>query len=111
MTRSTVPCDASPPAPNRVKAILGACSGNLVEWYDFFIYAYTAIYFAAAFFPKGDTTTQLLATAGVFAVGFFMRPGLLEVAAAFKWLLPSQQVKAALKEQQQRLFSRKDLHQ
>ncbi|MHA6195738.1 MFS family transporter [Pseudomonas wadenswilerensis] len=58
----------------RVKAILGACSGNLVEWYDFFIYAYTAIYFAAAFFPKGDTTTQLLATAGVFAVGFFMRP-------------------------------------
>ncbi|NER61861.1 MFS transporter [Pseudomonas sp. MAFF212428] len=74
MTRSTAPCDASPPAPNRVKAILGACSGNLVEWYDFFIYAYTAIYFAAAFFPKGDTTTQLLATAGVFAVGFFMRP-------------------------------------
>ena len=62
------------PQPNRVKAILGACSGNLVEWYDFFIYAYTAIYFAAAFFPKGDTTTQLLATAGVFAVGFFMRP-------------------------------------
>lgn len=37
------------PHPNRVKAILGACSGNLVEWYDFFIYAYTAIYFAAAF--------------------------------------------------------------
>ncbi|MBL0845934.1 MFS transporter [Pseudomonas mediterranea] len=61
-------------APNRVKAIMGACSGNLVEWYDFFIYAYTAIYFAAAFFPKGDTTSQLLATAGIFAVGFFMRP-------------------------------------
>ncbi|MBV6286964.1 MFS family transporter [Pseudomonas aegrilactucae] len=75
MNRSSVPCDAvSAPPPNRVKAILGACSGNLVEWYDFFIYAYTAIYFAAAFFPKGDTTTQLLATAGVFAVGFFMRP-------------------------------------
>lgn len=53
---------------------MGACSGNLVEWYDFFIYAYTAIYFAASFFPKGDTTSQLLATAGVFAVGFFMRP-------------------------------------
>lgn len=69
---SVVPDPASP--PNRVKAIMGACSGNLVEWYDFFIYAYTAIYFAAAFFPKGDTTSQLLATAGVFAVGFFMRP-------------------------------------
>ncbi|WP_459747058.1 MFS family transporter [Pseudomonas sp. 3A(2025)] len=62
------------PPPNRIRAIMGACSGNLVEWYDFFVYAYTAIYFAASFFPKGDTTTQLLATAGVFAVGFFMRP-------------------------------------
>ncbi|WP_276534035.1 MFS family transporter [Pseudomonas kermanshahensis] len=66
--------DAPARQPNRVRAIMGACSGNLVEWYDFFIYAYTAIYFAASFFPKGDTTTQLLATAGVFAVGFFMRP-------------------------------------
>jgi len=66
--------DAPARHPNRVRAIMGACSGNLVEWYDFFIYAYTAIYFAASFFPKGDTTTQLLATAGVFAVGFFMRP-------------------------------------
>ncbi|MCF5392862.1 MFS transporter [Pseudomonas syringae] len=66
--------DSAVRQPNRVRAIMGACSGNLVEWYDFFIYAYTAIYFAASFFPKGDTTTQLLATAGVFAVGFFMRP-------------------------------------
>ena len=48
-------------------------------------------------------TEGLLVVSG--QVGFFMRPGLLEVAAAFKWLLPSQQVKAALKEQQQRLFS------
>lgn len=61
-------------SPSRARSILGACSGNLVEWYDFFIYAYTSIYFASAFFPKGDQTSQLLATAGVFAVGFFMRP-------------------------------------
>ncbi|WP_050783446.1 MFS family transporter [Methylobacterium nodulans] len=54
--------------------MLGACAGNLVEWYDFFVYAYASIYFAGAFFPKGDQTSQLLATAGVFAVGFFMRP-------------------------------------
>ena len=57
-----------------VKGLVGACAGNLVEWYDFFVYAYTAIYFSAAFFPAGDQTSQLLATAGVFAVGFFMRP-------------------------------------
>ncbi|MCT4712763.1 MFS transporter [Enterobacteriaceae bacterium H11S18] len=58
----------------RVKSILSACAGNLVEWYDFFIYAYTSIYFAALFFPDGNQTTQLMATAGIFAVGFFMRP-------------------------------------
>jgi len=58
----------------RVRSILGACSGNLVEWYDFFIYAYTSIYFASQFFPSGNQTSQLMATAGIFAVGFFMRP-------------------------------------
>jgi len=53
---------------------VGASSGNLVEWYDFYAYAFTSIYFASAFFPSGDPTSQLLATAGIFAVGFFMRP-------------------------------------
>src|SRR5437016_10489218 len=59
---------------SRIKAIVAASSGNLVEWYDFYAYAFTSIYFAAAFFPQGDRTSQLLATAGIFAVGFFMRP-------------------------------------
>src|SRR5215471_9515476 len=58
----------------RIIAIVGASSGNLVEWYDFYAYAFTSIYFASAFFPSGDPTSQLLATAGIFAVGFFMRP-------------------------------------
>jgi MHS family alpha-ketoglutarate permease-like MFS transporter len=58
----------------RIIAIVGASSGNLVEWYDFYAYAFTSIYFASAFFPSGDMTSQLLATAGIFAVGFFMRP-------------------------------------
>src|SRR5271166_1974620 len=58
----------------RIRAIIGASSGNLVEWYDFYAYAFTSIYFASAFFPSGDATSQLLATAGIFAVGFFMRP-------------------------------------
>src|SRR3954464_7883896 len=58
----------------RITAIVAASSGNLVEWYDFYAYAFTSIYFAAAFFPSGDATSQLLATAGIFAVGFFMRP-------------------------------------
>src|SRR6201987_5982317 len=58
----------------RIIAIIGASSGNLVEWYDFYAYAFTSIYFASAFFPTGDPTSQLLGTAGIFAVGFFMRP-------------------------------------
>ena len=38
----------------RIVAIVGASSGNLVEWYDFYAYAFTSIYFASAFFPSGD---------------------------------------------------------
>jgi MFS family permease len=58
----------------RVWAIVGGSSGNLVEWYDFYVYAATALYFAPNFFPSGDRTSQLLSTAAVFAVGFLMRP-------------------------------------
>src|SRR5215831_12515984 len=58
----------------RIIAIVGASSGNLVEWYDFYAYSFTALYFAGNFFPAGDRTTQLLNTAGIFAAGFFMRP-------------------------------------
>src|SRR5690349_16880704 len=58
----------------RIFAIVGSSSGNLVEWYDFYCYAFFALYFAPAFFPSGDATSQLLQTAGIFAVGFFMRP-------------------------------------
>ncbi len=58
----------------RIKAILVGSSGNLVEWYDFYVYAAFSLYFAKAFFPDGDQTAQLLSTAAIFAVGFLMRP-------------------------------------
>jgi MHS family alpha-ketoglutarate permease-like MFS transporter len=58
----------------RIWAIVGGSSGNLVEWYDFYVYSFTALYFASEFFPAGDQTTQLLNAAGVFAAGFLMRP-------------------------------------
>jgi metabolite-proton symporter len=58
----------------RVRAIVAGSSGNLVEWYDFYCYSFTAIYFAGQFFPKGDQTSQLLNAAGIFAAGFLMRP-------------------------------------
>lgn len=58
----------------RLTAIIGGSAGNLVEWYDWYAYSVLSIYFAPVFFPKGDTTAQLLNTAAIFAVGFLMRP-------------------------------------
>ncbi|MFF4212823.1 MFS transporter [Streptomyces sp. NPDC001796] len=56
------------------KKIWIGSAGNMVEWYDWFVYASFATYFAGAFFPDDNPTAQLMNTAGIFAVGFFMRP-------------------------------------
>lgn len=58
----------------RLAAIATGSAGNLIEWFDFYIYAFTALYFAASFFPEGDRTAQLLNVAGIYAVGFLIRP-------------------------------------
>lgn len=58
----------------RLKDIIGGSIGNLVEWYDWYAYSAFALYFSSVFFPKDDATAQLLNTAGIFAVGFLMRP-------------------------------------
>lgn len=58
----------------RIKAIVGGSIGNLVEWYDWYAYAAFSIYFSSSFFPGSSLTAQLLNTAGIFAVGFLMRP-------------------------------------
>jgi len=73
--------DTAKPSPSpalthrdRLKAILGGSTGNLVEWYDWYAYAALTLYFAPHFFPTNDSTAQLLGAAAVFAVGFLMRP-------------------------------------
>ncbi|UHC16798.1 metabolite/H+ symporter [Methylobacterium currus] len=71
---STNPTIAAYDNKARIKAIIGSSSGNLVEWYDFYAYAFTAIYFKDVFFPGSDPTVQLINTAAVFAIGFLMRP-------------------------------------
>lgn len=58
----------------RLRSIFSGSVGNLVEWYDWYVYAAFSLYFAKAFFPQGDRTAQLLNAAAVFAVGFLMRP-------------------------------------
>ena len=59
---------------NPIKSIVAASAGNLVEWFDFYVYAFTALYFSSAFFPGGNPTAQLMKTSGVYALGFFARP-------------------------------------
>src|SRR3990167_1364403 len=61
-------------ARQRVRAILGGSAGNLVEWYDWFVYSAFAVYFSNHFFPGGEERGGLLKTMAVFAVGFFARP-------------------------------------
>jgi len=58
----------------RLTAIFGGSMGNLVEWYDWYAYSAFALYFSPSFFPAGDSTAQLMNTAGIFAIGFLMRP-------------------------------------
>ncbi|MBX3203625.1 MAG: MFS transporter [Labilithrix sp.] len=54
--------------------MLAGSAGNLVEWYDWYVYSAFSLYFAPIFFPSGDRTSELLSAAAVFAVGFVMRP-------------------------------------
>ena len=58
----------------RARAAVAGSVGNLIEWYDFYAYAYTALYFASAFFPAGDRTAQLINVAAIYAAGFLIRP-------------------------------------
>jgi len=58
----------------RLRSIIGGALGNLVEWYDWYVYSAFALYFSSSFFPDSDQTLQLLQAAGIFALGFIMRP-------------------------------------
>jgi MHS family alpha-ketoglutarate permease-like MFS transporter len=62
------------PIVHYLKAVISGSVGNLVEWYDWYVYAIFSLYFADTFFPKEDATAQLLNTSGIFAIGFLMRP-------------------------------------
>src|ERR1700687_354085 len=48
--------------------------GTVFEWYDFYLYATLAPFFAALFFPKGNDTAALLSAFATYAAGFLVRP-------------------------------------
>jgi MHS family alpha-ketoglutarate permease-like MFS transporter len=58
----------------RLVSIFGGSVGNLIEWYDFYVYNFFALYFAKAFFPDQLPTVQLLDTFGIYSLGFLIRP-------------------------------------
>jgi MFS transporter, MHS family, alpha-ketoglutarate permease len=58
----------------RLRSIVGGSAGNLVEWYDWYVYSAFTLYFAPVIFPEASRTAQLLNAAAIFAVGFLMRP-------------------------------------
>ncbi|MCG5217654.1 MFS transporter [Streptosporangium sp. KLBMP 9127] len=81
------PTDRSPIGVprSRVRQLMAASAGNVVEWFDWYAYVFLTTYFSAQIFPKtGDPLIPVLSAFAVFAVGFFMRPlgGLLVGAFA-----------------------------
>src|SRR5262249_16224156 len=63
------------PARRDVRNVVLASSlGTVFEWYDFYLYATLAPFFAALFFPKGNDTAALLSAFATYAAGFLVRP-------------------------------------
>jgi MFS transporter, MHS family, proline/betaine transporter len=60
--------------PSKTRAIVATSIGNMLEWYDFTVYALFAGYLAGNFFPSDDKNTRLLKTFLVFGLGFVVRP-------------------------------------
>lgn len=60
--------------PDEKKVIFASSLGTTFEWYDFYLYATLAPFFAALFFPKGNDTAALLSAFATYAAGFLVRP-------------------------------------
>lgn len=67
---NTNPDDSVP----KHRTTLAGAAGNVIEWYDFSLYGYMAAVLSRLFFPHEDPLVSLIATYGVFAAGFIMRP-------------------------------------
>ena len=61
-------------ARQRRRAFVGATSGHLIEWYDYGVYGFLAVYIGQAFFVSDDPSTSLLSSFAAFALSFFIRP-------------------------------------
>src|SRR5258706_8262176 len=60
--------------PEEKRVIFASSLGTVFEWYDFYLYATLAPFFAALFFPKGNETAALMSAFATYAAGFLVRP-------------------------------------
>ncbi|HZP98230.1 MAG TPA: MFS transporter [Reyranella sp.] len=70
---TAVSMGASIPLQSR-RAVTAAVIGNVLEWYDFAVYGFVAVYIGRNFFPGSDETTELLKAFLTFGLGFLARP-------------------------------------
>jgi MFS family permease len=56
------------------RVIFASSLGTVFEWYDFYLYATLAPFFAALFFPPGNETAALMSAFATYAAGFLVRP-------------------------------------
>src|SRR3954471_15019934 len=61
-------------AASERRVIIASSVGTIFEWYDFYLYAILAPFFASLFFPPGNQTAALLGAFGAYAAGFLVRP-------------------------------------
>ncbi len=54
--------------------VFASSLGTVFEWYDFYLYATLAPFFASLFFPPGNDTAALLSAFATYAAGFLVRP-------------------------------------
>jgi MFS family permease len=69
-----VPATSAVEEKEEKKVIFASSLGTVFEWYDFYLYATLAPFFAALFFPKGNETAALLSAFATYAAGFLVRP-------------------------------------
>src|SRR6266513_2987122 len=71
---ATASASGRPMVKEERKVIFASSLGTVFEWYDFYLYATLAPFFAALFFPQGNETAALLSAFATYAAGFLVRP-------------------------------------
>ena len=81
-TQQTVPLSEAAQTRKAVSNILKGSAGNLVEWYDLYVYTVFAAYFQSHFFTSEDPLQAGLEAMAVFSTSFLMRPSVPGSSAA-----------------------------